>query len=168
MLIRTSNQHYPITVTKLLVQPEADIARFQPIFKYTYTSKVTEGNKYGDEEIVDRTFPADFKSEVDGKVVSWSIKEGDVLTRPGQAIVNVEEPCTHEELFGNLCVNCGVDVTQYGYHAIRYQAQADAYYRLDNYLTSVPNSSRATVNTAHSNTALKVSQRLASKRSEAL
>ena len=85
MLIRTSKQHYPITVTKLLVQPGEDIKRFQPIFKYSYTSKVTEGDKYGDTVEVEKTWPEDFKSEVDGKIEKWHIKVGDVITRPGYA-----------------------------------------------------------------------------------
>lgn len=38
--------------------------------------------------------------------------------------------------------------------------------QLDNYLTARPNASRATVNDAHNNTALKVSHRIANKRSE--
>jgi len=83
MLIRTSNQKYPITVTKLLVQPGEEIKRFQPIFRYTWTTQVREGDKYGDEKIVDKEFPEDFKSEVDGTVEKWHIKVGDVLTRPG-------------------------------------------------------------------------------------
>jgi len=44
--------------------------------------------------------------------------------------------------------------------------KANPEYRLDNYLTSVPNEARATINTAHNNTALKISERMASKRSE--
>ena len=82
MQIRTSNEHFPITVTKLLVQPGDDVKALQPIFRYSFTSKVTEGNKYGEETVVDKTFPADFESEVEGTVQKWQIKEGDVLTRP--------------------------------------------------------------------------------------
>ena len=79
----------------------------------------------------------------------------------------MEEPCTHEELFGNLCTTCGVDVTQYApRHSFIKVKQADMYCRLDNYLTSVPNEARATINTAHNNTALKVSQRKANQSSE--
>ena len=83
MLIRTSNQHYPITVTKLLVQPGEDIKRFQPIFKYNFTLTVQEGDKYGEVTDVEKTFPEDFRSEVDGRVEKWHIKVGDVLTRRG-------------------------------------------------------------------------------------
>lgn len=79
-------------------------------------------------------------------------------------VVYVEEPCTHEETFGNLCTTCGVDVTQYAlqYSSIQ-QWQANIDRRLDNYLTSVPNEARATINTAHNNTALKISQRKANE-----
>lgn len=80
--------------------------------------------------------------------------------------MNVEEPCTHEETFGNLCTNCGVDVTKYVPCWRRLLDETNNIYRLDNYLTSKPNAERATVNTAHTNTALKTSHRLANKRSE--
>ncbi|KIW05699.1 uncharacterized protein PV09_03559 [Verruconis gallopava] len=151
MIICTTSQHYPITVSKLLVQPGAEVSLFDALFKYTYKSPVIEGDKYGDEHEVLKTFPEEFKSETSGTVRQWFIKVGDVLTRPGIRIVEIEEPCSHEELFGNLCVICGVDVTQ-----------------LDNYLTSRPNASRATVATSHNNTALKVSERVANTRSEEL
>jgi RNA polymerase II subunit A-like phosphatase len=87
MFIRsTDTLHYPITVTKLLVEPESKVARFDTLFKYTYTSKVTEGNKYGDEEEVEKTFPAEFKSETDGNIISWHIRAGDVLTSRGYVV----------------------------------------------------------------------------------
>lgn len=84
MLIRSTDKlHYPITVTKLLVKPGAKVKLSDVLFKYTFTSKVSEGNKYGDEVEVERTFPAEFKSETDGEVVSWQIKTGAVLEKAG-------------------------------------------------------------------------------------
>jgi RNA polymerase II subunit A-like phosphatase len=84
MLIRsTPSLHYPITVKKLLAAPDSSVDRFAPLFSYTYTSTVTEGNKYGEELQVEKTFPAEFQSEIDGALVSWKIKEGDVLQRSG-------------------------------------------------------------------------------------
>ena len=83
MLIRTTTQHYPITVSKLLVQSGAEVSRFDVLFKYTYTSLVTEGDKYGEEREVLRTFPEEFKSETEGRLEQWHIKAGEVLTRPG-------------------------------------------------------------------------------------
>lgn len=84
MLIRThDNLHYPVTVTKLLVQPGTEIKSLDPLFRYTYTSKVTEGDEFGEKKDVDRTFYEDFKSEVTGKLGNWDIKEGTVLEKPG-------------------------------------------------------------------------------------
>ena len=84
MLIRsTPSLHYPITVSKLLLEPGDTVERFATLFKYTYTSKVTEGNKYGDEVEVEKTFPAEFKSEIDGTIVSWQIKVNQVLDSTG-------------------------------------------------------------------------------------
>lgn len=84
MLIRsTDTLHYPIKVTRLIAEPGAEVARFDTLFKYTYTLNVTEGDKYGEEKVVERTFPADFKSETDGTVGKWQIKAGQVLSRAG-------------------------------------------------------------------------------------
>jgi hypothetical protein len=84
MLIRaTDTLHYPITVTKLLVQPDDAVEKYQTLFNYRWTGRVVEGNRYGDVEEVEKEFPAEFKSETSGTLVSWHIKEGDVLRRPG-------------------------------------------------------------------------------------
>jgi RNA polymerase II subunit A-like phosphatase len=90
MLIRTTkDQHFPITVSKLLVQRNQDVKVDQPLFRYTYTSKVTEGDKYGDEQIIDKVFYEDFKSETAGNFEKWYLAVGDVLTRPEYVITCV-------------------------------------------------------------------------------
>jgi RNA polymerase II subunit A-like phosphatase len=84
MLIRsTSSLHYPITVKKLLAAPASSVARFAPLFSYTYMSTVTEGNKYGEKHDVEIVYPAEFQSEIEGTLVAWKIQEGDVLQRAG-------------------------------------------------------------------------------------
>lgn len=84
MLIRSNpSLHYPITVNQLLAKPDGTVDRFAPLFSYTYTSTVTEGNKYGDEIEVDKTFPAEFQSEIEGTLVAWKIRSGDVLAHSG-------------------------------------------------------------------------------------
>lgn len=55
------------------------------------------------------------------------------------AIVEIEEPCTHEIQFGGLCAECGQDMT-----------------KID-HLTQLRNTDRATVNMTHDNIALLVS-----------
>jgi RNA polymerase II subunit A-like phosphatase len=85
MLIRSNpTLHYPITVTKLLAKPDQSVVRFAPLFSYTYKTIVTEGNKYGDApEDIEREFPAEFQSELEGTLRVWKIKPGDVLYESG-------------------------------------------------------------------------------------
>ncbi|KAF2422435.1 hypothetical protein EJ08DRAFT_596862 [Tothia fuscella] len=149
MLIRSNHSlHYPITVDKLLVKRDSEVDRFAPLFSYSYTSTVTEGNKYGEETEVVKKFPEDFLSEIQGTLVSWKIKAGDVLERPGIPIVDIEEPCKHEIQFGGLCTNCGQDMTEV------------------DFITTQRNADRATVTTSHENTALRVSHAEAARASE--
>lgn len=84
MLIRTpASLHYPITVTELLKHPNDEVERFQPLFSYVYKTVVSEGNEYGEEQQVEKTFPARFESETDGVVLRWRIGKGDVLRGSG-------------------------------------------------------------------------------------
>jgi RNA polymerase II subunit A-like phosphatase len=85
MLIRsTPSLHYPITVTKLLAKPDQSVDRFAPLFSYTYKTTVTEGNKYGDDPIeIQKDFPAEFQSELEGTLRVWKIQPGDTLYESG-------------------------------------------------------------------------------------
>lgn len=83
MLLRSPrNLHYPITVTELLLRPNDVVEKAAPLFSYFYKSTVTEGNRYGEEFQVEKTFPTRFESETDGKVVRWKIEEGSVIPGP--------------------------------------------------------------------------------------
>lgn len=75
--------HYPITITELLKQPDDKVERFAPLFSYSYKTTVTEGNKYGDEFQVEKTFPTKFESSFDGTLKRWSIDVGHVISQPG-------------------------------------------------------------------------------------
>jgi RNA polymerase II subunit A-like phosphatase len=108
MLIRSPpSLHYPITVSALLRRAEDTIERFTSLFSYTYQSQVTETDKYGEETVVKKTFPAEYQSEAEGKLLRWTIKPGDVIERAGIALVEVEEPCKHEVQWNGICTNCG-------------------------------------------------------------
>ncbi|KAL8721342.1 MAG: hypothetical protein Q9225_001954 [Loekoesia sp. 1 TL-2023] len=131
--------HYPITVTELLKQPDDNVERFAPLFSYSYKTTVTEGNKFGDEFQVEKDFPTKFESSVGGKLKSWSINVGDVISRPGLDIAEIEEPCAHGMQFGGMCTICGQDMTQL------------------NYVTEQVDASRATINMVHDKTSLVVS-----------
>lgn len=84
MLI-TSNQnlHYPIKVVALRSQEKDAVERFAPLFTYTYSSTVTEGDKYGDEQVVRKNFYADFESETEGTLTRWRVNKDDVIEHPG-------------------------------------------------------------------------------------
>lgn len=77
------NLHYPITVTKLLQKQDDKVTRFAKLFSYYYTTSVTEVDEFGQENEVDKKFPADFQAEKEGTLRRWFIKEGDVIRREG-------------------------------------------------------------------------------------
>jgi len=74
--------HYPITVTELLKQKGDEVQKFQPLFAYVYKTTVTEGNEFGEEFQVVKTFPTRFESETDGTIVSWKISKGTIINGP--------------------------------------------------------------------------------------
>ncbi|KAL8870886.1 MAG: hypothetical protein Q9174_003172 [Haloplaca sp. 1 TL-2023] len=137
--------HYPITVTKLLKEPNDNVERFAPLFSYSYKTTVTEGNKFGDEFQVEKIFPTNFESSVNGMLKKWSIQAGAVITHQGADLVEIEESCSHDVQFGGMCVKCGLDMTQLTYVA----DQVDA--------------TRATINLVHDKTSLVVSAHEAKK-----
>lgn len=141
--------HYPITVTELVKEQGEDVARSTPLFHYHYESYRPERNRYGEDKQVLQKYYATFNAPVDGIVERWHIKQFDVVAKPGTPLVEVTEPCTHEEQFGGLCTMCGKDMTQV------------------DYMTEKLESSRAQVNMTHVNTALLVSHREARKAEEA-
>jgi RNA polymerase II subunit A-like phosphatase len=84
MLIKTPHSlHYPLTITELLKERNDKVEKFEPLFSYAYKSTVTEGNEYGEEFTVEKTFPARFESETDGVVASWKVVKGAVIAGPG-------------------------------------------------------------------------------------
>ncbi|KAL8702293.1 MAG: hypothetical protein Q9224_000055 [Gallowayella concinna] len=137
--------HYPITVTELLKQPNDNVERFAPLFSYSYTTTVTEGNKFGDEFQVEKAFPTKFESSVDGVLRSWSIDVGAVISHPGCKIAEIDELCAHGIQFHGMCVDCGKDMTE------------------STYVTEHLDATRATINMVHDRTSLVVSQDEATK-----
>lgn len=74
--------HYPITVTSLLKKPGDTVDRDEAIFWYVYQTTVTEGDGLGNKIDVVRDYPTRFESTVDGTVVEWKIRKGDVIHGP--------------------------------------------------------------------------------------
>ncbi|KAJ9644870.1 CTD phosphatase Fcp1 [Knufia peltigerae] len=112
MLLRLpKNLHYPLTITKVEKRVGEYLARNDDLFLYSYTAKVKEGTRYGDEEQeVERKLVTHFPSTLEGTIKGWRVWEGDVLTHPVD-ICEIEEECPHEVQFQGMCTNCGKDMT---------------------------------------------------------
>ncbi|KAG9981538.1 hypothetical protein KCU98_g7397, partial [Aureobasidium melanogenum] len=148
-IITPENLHYPITVTRLLRKPQDQVDYNAPLFAYQYKTKVLEGDEETREnKLVERMCPSTFESTAEGTLTEWHISEGRVISRPGVPLADVEEACKHEVQFGNLCADCGKDMTTVTYNTI------------------TRDTARATVNAVHGHTSLLVSRAEASKSDE--
>ncbi|KAH0371010.1 hypothetical protein KCU65_g2127, partial [Aureobasidium melanogenum] len=148
-IITPENLHYPITVTRLLRKPQDQVDYNAPLFAYQYKTKVLEGDEETREnKLVERMCPSTFESTAEGTLTAWHISEGRVISRPGVPLADVEEACKHEVQFGNLCADCGKDMTTVTYNTI------------------TRDTARATVNAVHGHTSLLVSRAEASKSDE--
>ncbi|WEW55158.1 CTD phosphatase Fcp1 [Emydomyces testavorans] len=139
LLQLSSSLHYPITVTELLRRPGDSVNQGDALFAYVYRTTVTEGDGLGNKYDVVRTFPTKFESAVDGTLVGWKIRPGQVIERPVE-IAEIDEPCSHDVQFGGMCANCGKDMTVFSYNA------------------EVLDSSRAPIRMVHDSAALTVSK----------
>ncbi|KAI9656714.1 MAG: RNA polymerase II [Trizodia sp. TS-e1964] len=131
--------HYPITVTELLKQPNDKVDRFAPLFSYYYKTTVTEGNRFGDEIQVEKTFPSRFESPIDGVLIRWQIQKGSVIKTKEVDVAEIDEPCSHSIQVGGMCANCGKDMTEVSYNTFS-------------------NSQRAKITMIHDNTSVTISK----------
>ncbi|KAI5363847.1 putative BRCT domain, FCP1 domain, HAD superfamily, BRCT domain superfamily, CTD phosphatase Fcp1 [Septoria linicola] len=140
---------YPITVTKLLRRQGDDIEVNSPLFLYNYKSIVTEFDEDTREDVEkERTWPATFESELEGKLESLNVRVGQVINRK-TAIADVEEACRHEIQFAGLCASCGQDMKE-----------------KSSYNETTARAARATVNTVHGRQDLLISEEEATKSDE--
>ncbi|KAI9894275.1 MAG: Carboxy-terminal domain (CTD) phosphatase [Vezdaea aestivalis] len=137
--------HFPITIIELYKQPDDRVTRQDALFRYSYRTKVTESGKYGEETVVEKEFPTEFHSPVDGVFNKWMITKGAVIESSNVLIAEIEEPCSHAVQFGGLCTICGKDMTEITYNTEQVDAE------------------RATINMIHDNNSLRVSQDEASR-----
>ncbi|KAF2232797.1 hypothetical protein EV356DRAFT_504789 [Viridothelium virens] len=140
LIVSPSNLHYPITVTKLLAQPEDNVQRNDKLFTYEYAYQMLQQDENGDDYEVVKILDTDYQCEIKGKLTTWKIAVDDEIKGPGLALVEIEEPCRHEVQFAGMCTICGEDMTEISYNQ------------------STPDTHRASVNMFHGNTALKVSE----------
>lgn len=140
---------YPITVTKLLHKPGDEIDINASLFYYEYKSVREEWDDDKRENVQrERTWPATFESELEGKLESLNVQVGQVIERR-TAVAEVEEPCKHETQWQGMCVDCCKDMTE-----------------KSSYNETTTRVSRATVNTVHGRTDLKVSMEVATQADE--
>ncbi|ORY66918.1 hypothetical protein BCR35DRAFT_322307 [Leucosporidium creatinivorum] len=93
---------YPITLQRILAPTSSQIPRLTPLLSYAY-SATHDGVK---ERMVKV-----WESPVEGEIIHWNVKEGQVLRDASQAIVHIREPCTHDVQLHGLCALCGKDLT---------------------------------------------------------
>lgn len=130
---------YPITVRALLKNPGDAVERTTPLLSYTYKTTVKEDNEFGEETTVEREFPAQLDSPIEGQLKNWFVTVGAVLKDNKNDYVEIEEPCSHSVQFHGLCTACGKDMTIVDY-------------------TSFSDSNRAPIAMSHDSTGLTVSQ----------
>jgi RNA polymerase II subunit A-like phosphatase len=141
--------HYPITITSIVIQHKHEVTRSAILFSYSYTTKKPIFDSVGEQTFVTRSSYADFRSEVDGTLLTWKVAKGDVISRDGIPLVEIDEPCRHEIQFAGMCTTCGKDMTTV------------------DFITTVTDDQRATINMVHGNSQLKVSQNEAHRANEA-
>lgn len=74
--------HYPVTITELLVRSSQHVDRDTRLFEYSYKSVVTREDEFGGEVQVEQTYPAHYKSNVEGVLRKWSVERGTVIAGP--------------------------------------------------------------------------------------
>ncbi|KAI5460338.1 hypothetical protein BGZ63DRAFT_357732 [Mariannaea sp. PMI_226] len=135
-----SRLHYPITITKLLKRAGDSIKKQETIFEYKFTWR----RKINDDVWDDETTYTEYNSPADGVLKEWRIREGQEIGRDTPCMV-VEESCGHEVQIQGLCTLCGADLTEI------------------NWASEERETDRAMINMTHDQTALMVSESVATK-----
>lgn len=131
---------YPITITKFHKQNGDKIKREEKILEFKWTIQIDAGDPTRDEVWKeDRAAYGDWDSSVDGQILSWKVKVGQVIEKD-MKFVEIEEDCPHSIQFAGLCGMCGKDMTEIGFAS----AAADT--------------TRAQINMIHDQMSLKVSK----------
>lgn len=103
---------YPITLLSLTA-PSTPIQRGDVLLTYSYIyqpSSRSSFNGASPEKRSGRWLSALSGTLLPGKA-AWSIKAGEVVTRPRE-VGMIEEECGHPEVFAGMCTACFQDVTE--------------------------------------------------------
>ncbi|EFX03725.1 RNA polymerase 2 ctd phosphatase [Grosmannia clavigera kw1407] len=139
---------YPITITRLYKNPGDSIRRQEPILQYSFEYTMELPNDRETLQLQTKTLKniTDWNAPEDGKLLSWQVRVGDVVSRD-RPCATVEEACTHEIQFQGLCALCGKDMNEV------------------NWASEQRDTDRAPINMTHDQTSLTVS-RVAATRAE--
>lgn len=141
---------YPITISQLLKRPGDDLKKGDNIFEYTFKWTKEVGDVVtGETWETPMTTTTSFPSSVDGKLVRWDIRPGQVVTEDIKA-ADVEETCSHSVQYAGLCALCGRDMNE------------------TSWATEGVDADRAKINMIHDQTLLSVSKDEASRAEEQL
>ncbi|GAA5866431.1 hypothetical protein JCM3774_004681 [Rhodotorula dairenensis] len=99
---------YPLTVQRIHAQPGTHVAKTQRLLTYSFLP--AKPDEHGRRERQVR----EWDSPVQGEVIAWDVREGDIIREP-RPLVKVQEPCTHDVQLNGLCAICGKDLTATDY-----------------------------------------------------
>ncbi|KZO92795.1 hypothetical protein CALVIDRAFT_296481 [Calocera viscosa TUFC12733] len=139
----TSSLPFPLRITLLLVPPGRHLSRGTNILYYEYSSHGVELEP-GASSRRGETRTGAWECPVEGEVVRWRVGKGDVVKDATKPIVEILEPCRHEEQVNGLCLICLKDVS-----GVDYSGFSDA--------------SRATVAMVHDAASITVSPEVAAR-----
>lgn len=74
-----SSVRFPITITEFLKEANTEVARLEPLFVYTYKTKVTVYPEYGVELLVEKKLSSQFDAPIGGKLARWMVAIGTVV-----------------------------------------------------------------------------------------
>jgi RNA polymerase II subunit A-like phosphatase len=101
---------YPIKVVSIDANSPTSIERGTRLLSYSFVRLPSTPD--GQPE----TRFGTWDSAIEGKVESWKVKRGDVISQrkaKDHPVVRVCEPCKHGMQISGLCVYCGKDMTKY-------------------------------------------------------
>ncbi|GAA5963234.1 hypothetical protein JCM21900_006561 [Sporobolomyces salmonicolor] len=104
-----SSLPYPLTVHRLHFSPNSTVRKTQAVLTYSFVPAKPDDDGQRERQV------ASWDSPVEGELLTWNVKEGQLWTDPSQPIVYILEPCTHDVQWDGMCAVCGKDLTAVDY-----------------------------------------------------
>ncbi|GAA5986526.1 hypothetical protein JCM10908_003786 [Rhodotorula pacifica] len=99
---------YPLTVQRIHAQPGHHVNKTQRLFTYSFLPSRPDEQGKRERQV------REWDSPVQGQVIAWDVREGDIIREP-RPVVKIQEPCTHDVQLNGLCAICGKDLTATDY-----------------------------------------------------